>query len=167
MSDSPKIICHDINGNLTEVEAKQLTFRPSVYGVLIEDDKVLLSKQFDGYDFPGGGMDVDETIEQALKREFIEETGIEIEPIKPLICQTSFFNPNYSKKYEGQFWNCLVVYYLVRKVGGNIANYKLSEQEQHYADKPEWISLDNIATLKFYNPIDSKKLIRDAAISKK
>ena len=51
-----KIICHDINKKRYEIDSSQLIYRPSVYGVLIEKGKVLLSKQYDGYDFPGGGV---------------------------------------------------------------------------------------------------------------
>jgi hypothetical protein len=39
-----KVVCHDINGEKEEVEANKLQFRPSVYGILIEDGKVLLSR---------------------------------------------------------------------------------------------------------------------------
>ena len=50
-----KVVCHDINGKLYKLNANRLTFRPSIYGILIKKNKVLLSKQWDGYDFPGGG----------------------------------------------------------------------------------------------------------------
>ncbi|MFA5075249.1 MAG: HAD family phosphatase, partial [Candidatus Babeliales bacterium] len=39
-----KIICHDIHNNKKEVDSDQLIFRPSVYGILIENNQVLLSK---------------------------------------------------------------------------------------------------------------------------
>lgn len=67
-----KIICNDPFGNKREVEPDKLIFRPSVYGVLIEDGKVLLIQQWDGHDFPGGGVEIHETLRQALKREFLE-----------------------------------------------------------------------------------------------
>jgi len=63
-----KVICHDLNEKEFEVDADKLIFRPSIYGVLIEDNKVLLSKQWDGYDMPGGGVNIHETLEEALKR---------------------------------------------------------------------------------------------------
>ncbi len=47
-----KITCRKIDGTTVEVLASELSFRPSVYGVAIQDGKVLLSPQFgDGYDF--------------------------------------------------------------------------------------------------------------------
>lgn len=72
-----KIICHDINGGLNEVGEDQLRFRPSAYGILIDGDKILLTRQYDGYEFPGGGIELGETIQDAVKREFFEETGLD------------------------------------------------------------------------------------------
>lgn len=60
------ITCRDWNDDLHKVSVDEMSFRPSVYGVIIEGDKILLSPQRDGYDFPGGGMELHETIEQCL-----------------------------------------------------------------------------------------------------
>lgn len=157
-----KIICHDLHNNQIEVRADKLIFRPSIYGILIEKNKVLLSKQWDGYDLPGGGVYIYETLEQALKREFFEETGINVELIAPVHCETSFFCPSYSKKHKDQYWNCPLIYCLVKKVGGRISKDNLDEEEQKYTDMPEWIDLDKISRVKFYNSIDNEKVIKKA-----
>jgi len=157
-----KIICHDLNEKEFEVSADKLIFRPSVYGVLIEGGKVLLSKQWDGYDLPGGGINIHETIEEALKREFFEETGIKVELISPLHCETSFFYPNYSEKNKCQYWNCPLIYFLVRKTGGEISKNNFDEEEKKYADLPEWIKIEKIGELKFYNSVDSAEIIKKA-----
>lgn len=54
-------------------------FYTGVYGICIQDGKVLLIKKARGpykgtYDLPGGGIEFGESIEDTLKREFIEET---------------------------------------------------------------------------------------------
>ncbi len=163
MSNKIKIMkCRDINGRESEVPINKFKFRPSVYGILIEDDKILLSRQWDGYDFPGGGIDIDETIEEALKREFVEETGIQVESIMPVHTETDFFNPNYADKYKGQYWNCITIYYLVKKVGGELSKDNLCDTEQEYADMPEWIDINKTENLKFFNPIDSASVIKKA-----
>jgi 8-oxo-dGTP pyrophosphatase MutT (NUDIX family) len=158
-----KIICHDIQNNQVEIEAEKLIYRPSVYGILIENDQVLLSKQWDGYDLPGGGMNIDETIEETLKREFFEETGLKIKPIMPIHCETSFFWPSHSEKYKNQYWNCPMIYFLVKKIGGNISKENFDEEEKSYADLPEWISLQAIINLKFCNSVDGAALIKKSA----
>jgi hypothetical protein len=52
--------------------------RTGVYGISTKRDKILLITQQNGpykgkYDFPGGGIEFGETIEEALRREFHEE----------------------------------------------------------------------------------------------
>jgi len=67
-------------------------FHVGVYGILINQKKILLIKKSRGpykgmYDLPGGGIEFGETIVNALKREFIEETGI-------ILSSYSFFTNN-------------------------------------------------------------------------
>lgn len=147
-----------MRGNKKEVNADELIFRPSVYGILIENGKVLLSKQWDGYDFPGGGIEIGETIGEALKREFWEETGLKIKIGRPVICETSFFKPSLVKGY----WNCQMLYFLCEQVGGELSKDNFDEYEKKYADMPEWVDLGSVDKLTFYNSVDSLKVIREA-----
>jgi len=161
-----KIVCLDVKHNPAEVDVEKLTFRPSVYGVLVENGKVLLSKQWDGYDFPGGGIDIDETVEEALIREFEEETGLKVrlvDPNKPIYCRTSFFAPNLSNK--GKFWNSIMLYYLVEKVGGEISIDDCDGDERKYIDLPEWIETEKAKTVKFYNTAENAKVIDEVVKS--
>lgn len=153
-----KIVCHDKGGNNYEVDENALKFRPSVYGVLIENGRVLLSKQWDGYDFPGGGIGQDETVEQALKREFWEETGLKVSPLEAVHCETSMFKPS----MHDEFWNCQLIYFLVEKIGGELSKENLDHYEKQYADLPEWIELDKLSQIKFYNSVDSPAVIKKA-----
>ena len=62
-------------------------------GILMKDDgDVLLAqrpagKPYEGYwEFPGGKVESGETVEDALKREFMEELGITVLTAKPWCC---------------------------------------------------------------------------------
>lgn len=151
--------CHDIQGNKQKVSADELYFRPSVYGVLIENKKILLSRQWDGYDFPGGGIEKHETIMDALHREFWEETGLRIEPVGLITCETSFF----IMPHDRGATNCQVMYYAVKKVSGELSTANFDEYEKTYAHLPEWIALADIPKIKFYNSVNSVRIIQQAA----
>ena len=59
-----------------------------VYGVLLRGSRVLMAEEEVGgrevLKLPGGAVEADETPEQALKREFMEEGGLSIEPTRLL-----------------------------------------------------------------------------------
>jgi len=156
------VICYDMYGKPYKVGVKRLAFRPSIYGILIEKNKILLSKQFDGYDFPGGGSEIHETITDTLKREFWEETGIRIKPVKIVRVGTSF---HYSKIRQ-QYWNCPFFYFLVKKIGGKLSASNFDEHEKKYASLAEWIDVKKINRIKFINSFfgsqGSRKLIKEA-----
>lgn len=148
----------DRDKNEGEISVDKLIFRPSVYGVLIEDGKILLSKQWDGYDFPGGGVDLGETIDEALEREFWEETGLKVKRKEVVCCESNFFYAQTSKEY----FHSILIYYLCEKVGGELSMDNFDEYEKEYADMPEWIDLKDVDKLKFYNSIDSLDVLDKA-----
>lgn len=69
-------------------------YRVSVKGLCVKDGKVLLLKeshQLSGqWELPGGGLDFGEDIQQGLRREIEEETGLKVKSIsdKPLYVWT-------------------------------------------------------------------------------
>jgi 8-oxo-dGTP diphosphatase len=161
MDLNQEITCLDINGAEHKILADKLSFRPSAYGVVIKDGKILLSRQWDGYDIPGGGIEVGETIEEAVKREVKEETGIDVKVGEIISCQNSFFKLPYTAE-EKAYVNSILAYYLCEVVGGELSADGFDEHEQEYADMPEWIDLDKLDEIKFYSSVDSRAIIRKA-----
>jgi|SRR3989344_1361733 len=99
-----QVVCHDSFNKLYKVDPGKLSFRPSVYAVIIKNGKILLCKQTAGYyDFPGGGIEINETVDEALYREVWEETGFKIKKGKLLDCFTSFFMPIIVKIFLTRF----------------------------------------------------------------
>ncbi len=153
------VICRDIDGKTQKVKVSELSFRPSVYGVLIKDNKVLLSPQFgDGYDFPGGGVDIGETLHEALLREVFEETGLKVKALEALDVYDDFFTRFKTAKH----YQTILIYYLCEYVSGEISTDFFDKHEKEYAQEAVWMPLSEIDNIKFYNPIDSPKLIRKA-----
>ena len=69
------------------MDSEQTNWGQSVTGVVIKNGKVLLARHTYGSGkgkliIPGGYVNVGETPQEALKREFMEETQIEVEPME-------------------------------------------------------------------------------------
>jgi ADP-ribose pyrophosphatase YjhB (NUDIX family) len=93
-------------------------FRPAIYGILIEGANVLLVRapqHFLGVvGFPGGGIELGEAPFDALRREFAEETGLEIEPVRLMWATTGLHRSRLRPEQQ-----LLAVHWEVRRVGGN------------------------------------------------
>lgn len=88
--------------------------RNAVRCFLIKDDQVVCIKYLEGrigyYDVPGGKIEENETALQAVKREFIEETGVEVvNPIERGIMYLRYpdkefiFKTFIASEYVGEF----------------------------------------------------------------
>ena len=149
------IICRDIKGKKYKVLIRDLELRVSVYGIIIKNDKILLSKQWDGYDFPGGGIEKGETIEHALKREVWEETGLKINIGSVAAAYQDFFISIESKKKL----HSTLQYYICKNPRGKISTKNFDGYEKTYLQAAEWVDLKDITKIRFYNGINSKQLI--------
>lgn len=77
--------------------------RTGVYGLAQNDNKLLVVKQFKGphknkWDLPGGKIEEKETIEQALRREFMEEVSMHFNRMQLL---NNFTSLSDGKKQDG------------------------------------------------------------------
>lgn len=154
------IVCRDLWGNKTEsIPVEKLIFRPSVYGVIIQNGKVLLVPQWDGYDFPGGGVEKGETLQEALLREVKEETGLIVKKDRIIACEQDFYKDH---RFADTYYHSILIYFLCTNPQGEISVDGFDKLEKEYARKAEWISVDKIHTLKFYNPVDYANIIRQA-----
>ncbi|MBI5200984.1 MAG: NUDIX domain-containing protein [Elusimicrobia bacterium] len=93
-------------------------FSCRIYGVLVEGDRVLLTRSRfidrEFVNFPGGGMEPGEAPVAALKREFVEETGLEIEPVRVLYASEGLhLSTQMPMQIVAMFW-------LVEKKGGTL-----------------------------------------------
>ena len=93
-------------------------FSCRIYGVLREGNKVLLTKsRFRGrsfVNFPGGGVEIEEAPGEALAREFAEETGLVIKPVRTLFASQA---AHLSTQAPIQI---VSVYWLVERVSGEL-----------------------------------------------
>ncbi len=126
----------------------------------MQEGNVLLIPQWDGYDFPGGGIDKGERIEEALVREFKEETGMDVRPGVLLLTTDDFFMPSEAGKAP---FHSILMFYACEIIGGELSTDGFTEFEKEIARLAEWVPIEEAVKLKFYNPIDNAALIRKAA----
>lgn len=93
-------------------------FSCRIYGVLRDEGKVLLTRShFSGdsfINFPGGGVEVGEGPGDALRREFMEETGLTVRLVRTLYSSQEC---HLSTKAPIQI---VSVYWLVERVAGTL-----------------------------------------------
>ncbi len=84
--------------------------RVGVYGILLdENNNIAIIKPERGYFLPGGGLEENENLEECLKREFLEETAMEIKILKKLYIKSCYLFSPARQDYllsEGHFYEC-------------------------------------------------------------
>jgi 8-oxo-dGTP pyrophosphatase MutT (NUDIX family) len=153
---SKLVTVHHFDGATSEVETSKLTWRPSAYGIVIRDGKLLLLKQTNGYDLPGGGLDLGESLESAVIREVKEESGLEVANPTLIAATSSFYKLH---RTEDKFIQALMYYYVCELVGGELSNAGFDEWEREYAIGPEWVPLEQLNDIKIGTSVDFRKYI--------
>lgn len=84
--------------------------RPTAFGLVLHEAKLACVRVDRGqgsyFDLPGGAVDGAETEEQALVREFVEETGMAIRPVGRIVEAAQFFRKSDGAPLNnrGGFW---------------------------------------------------------------
>ena len=147
--ESKKIDTYDVYNNKYVTDINKLDLSVHVYGIAIENGEILISPQYDGYDFPGGTVKKGETHIDTLVREVKEETGYLVEPIELLNVYTSFFH----HKKKNKDYQSYLIYYLVKIVDGEISNEGFDEDEKEYAKTAKWINIKELKNMRHASSI--------------
>ncbi len=105
-----KEIIHN-DDNLTLKEIMETVIRIKV--LLINNGKIFIGNANNVYQFPGGHLESNEEFNTCLKREVLEETGIEIDDneIEKPFMKVSMLNKDWPE--AGRNRNCEIYYYAV------------------------------------------------------
>lgn len=145
-----KIVTHDVYKKEYIVNPEKIDISVHLYGIAIKDGKVLISPQYDGYDFPGGTAKKGETHIETLVREMKEETGYLVEPMQIIKMYTSFFH----HKKKNKDYQSYLVYYIVKVIDGKISDIGFDEDEKEYAKKAKWVDLEYLKNTRHACSID-------------
>ncbi|WP_280771600.1 NUDIX hydrolase [Salipaludibacillus daqingensis] len=140
-----------------------------VYGICVEDGKLLVINKSSGpyinrYDLPGGSLEVGEALSLAVKREFLEETGLKIE-IEKNLGVIDFKLPWLWRDFTDV--HHIAVYYSVKKTGGELCIPDSFEGQDSLGAtwvSEKYVSLDNASplVLKAFEWLRTKNLGVDA-----
>lgn len=134
-------------------------FHIGVYGILIKDKKILLIKKSRGaykgmFDLPGGGIEFGEKIEDALKREFIEETGITIKDYS-FFGNNEYFCDYINDSKESKKLHHIGIYYIV---SNSFTDTLKTDSDGHDSLGAEFISISELDKIEIA-PIAKKMIL--------
>ena len=141
MHSTPSIIrCKNNFGDDVDIPINKFFFRPGAYGFIVRDGEVLVmsNKSNDKLWFPGGGIEMHETLEEGLKREVKEETGLEIEIGKRVLVKEKFF---YYQPLDEAYHSFLFFYACRPLTDDLIADKDVDDLE---SEKPRWRLISEI-----------------------
>ncbi len=112
--------------------------------VVVNDGKVLIlfNPKTNAYTVPGGGVDEGETVEQAVKREALEESGYEVEPVKKI--WSNFYEVPMELEGEKFISHRVEYYYLCTLKNQNHEAANGIEGEYECRILPEWSDFEKL-----------------------
>lgn len=129
--------------NLTETDITEVVKRVKVL-LINSNNEVLLGYSHNDYQFPGGHVEENETLVQAVNREILEETGInlEIDSLEPFACAIGYYK---DWPAEGKNRKIEIYYYEIRtNEKPNLENTEYTENEKDGNFELRYIPLTNV-----------------------
>ncbi len=121
-----------------------------VYGLWIKNQQLLILREPYAveilYKFPGGGVEFGEGVEDALKREFLEELNVKLYDIEHFYTQEHFVQSKF-KKHE----QLLTIYYVVKSDHSLSMDIVDPEKE---IQEINWVPLENLRSENVTLPVD-------------
>ncbi len=139
-----------------------ISFNYRVGCLIKKDNYVLLEENTDNnyYSFIGGRVKLGETSSEAIKREFFEETGLNVEVVRCMGIVENFFTSKYTK---GACHEILIIYELKFTDKEAYKQDNIINKEEAKTSKFKWIAKDKITKDNFkpeilYNYLNQEEL---------
>lgn len=137
-------------------QADNSVFSVRTAGVLVKDGKLLVQRAWNGKEYapPGGHVQLGETTAEGLIREYKEETGADIRPMRLLWTEECFW------EWKGKKAHSLAYYYLIHLCdGANIPDKGAFVSHKDNANVViGWAALDKLEDMTIYPDFLKKKI---------
>lgn len=116
--------------------------RTAARAVVINNDKILLiyTKRYDDYTLPGGGVDENEPIKEALIRELYEETGANNIEIVSEFGIYEEYRPHHFEAYDQMH---MLSHIYVCSIDKELGQAKPESYEVTNGSRPVWVKLED------------------------
>lgn len=135
-----KLLKELIHPELATREGRTLR-RHAARGIVLREDRILLlfTERYNDFSLPGGGIDQDEDIHVALKRELEEETGARDVRVRSHYGFIEEYRPHWKPEYDLMH---MTSHFFVCDVASELAEARMETYEVANGMKPVWISVD-------------------------
>lgn len=109
-------VFHNSDNEVVAYDGSPVSWRISAYSIIINDQQqILIAKTNDEltWDVPGGGVELGETIQEALVREALEEAGAQIE-VGSLV---TIVEDNFFHRQEQRYFQAVQIFYQAKLIG--------------------------------------------------
>lgn len=121
--------------------------RLAAYALVIDaDDRILLSwfngrgsRGRPGWSLPGGGVEFEESLEEGLHREVLEETGLTVR-LTGLLLANTVTEPG-SRRPSGRGFKAVRIVYRAEVTGGTLGTLEVGGT----TDRAEWVPISDLA----------------------
>lgn len=159
-----KFTAVDIDGHYHSVSATELSWRPSIYAIIVENGSVLLVPQVErGFDLPGGGIELGESFESAVVRETWEETGLHVASGPIVAVRESYFAWAPDRPDERAVFQAIMLYTSARILGGSLSTSGFDPREKHEATLAKWVPVDDLDTVRVASSVDYRPIVKAVA----
>lgn len=149
----------DIHHNAYNVPVDDLIWRPSAYGIVIQANQILLTKQHGKFHLPGGGIELGESPEEAVVREIEEETGLVVGHPQLADAISGFFTW-IPKNAVPLHYQTILLFYECEVIEGELSITGFTEREEVVGEMPEWISLNELDGIAAGSTIDWRGVVK-------
>lgn len=139
------IPCSTPHGQTRLVPRSRLIFRPSVYGLIVHQGKLLvtLSRTTGKWKLPGGGINLGESMEATLVREIFEECGIEVR----LGMQVFFKEDFFCFDAPEAAWQAHLFFFFAEPLSLEVTNSNNVTGDE--SDAPQWVDIASLEPASF------------------